>query len=159
MILLAARRQGPSEIARQLGIDRKTVRRWCQRWQRGREGWQNGLNCASSQSLEMRLISLLQDAPRSGTPAQFSPEQLTRIIAVACEDPQACGRPISHWSGGEIAEEVVKRTIVAQISERTVNRLLAEMDLKPHLSRYWQGLGSRMSTNIPGRSDADLSDL
>ena len=55
-----------------------------------------------------------------------------------CGDPQACGRrPISHWSAGEIAEEVVKRTIVAQISERTVNRLLAEMDLKPHRSRYW----------------------
>ncbi len=42
IILLAARRQGPSEIARQLGIDRKTVRRWCQRWQRAREGWLSG---------------------------------------------------------------------------------------------------------------------
>ena len=159
IILLAARRHGPGEIALQLGIDRKTVRRWCQRWQRGREGWQNGLNCASSQSLEMRLISLLQDAPRSGTPAQFSSEQFTQIIAVACEEPQSCGRPISHWSAGEIADEVVKRTIVAQISERTINRLLAEMDLKPHRSRYWQGLGSRMSTDIPVRSDADLSAL
>ncbi len=156
IILLAARGKGPSEIARQLGIDRKTVRRWCQRWQRGREGWQNGLNCASAKSLEMRLISLFQDAPRSGTPAQFSPEQFTQIIAVACEDPQACGRPISHWSAEEIADEVVKRTIVPQISKRTVNRLLADMDLKPHRSRYWQGLGSRMSTDIPGRSDADL---
>ena len=86
IILLAARGQGPSEIARQLGLDRKTVRRWCQRWQRGREGWQNGLKGASSQSLELRLISLLQDAPRSGTPARFSPEQLTQIIAVACYD-------------------------------------------------------------------------
>ncbi len=107
----------------------------------------------------MRLISLLQDAPCSGTPAQFSPEQLTQIIAVACSEPQACGRPISHWSAGEIADEVVKRTIVPQISERTVNRLLAEMDLKPHRSRYWQELGSRMSTDIPGRSDAPASQL
>ncbi len=137
IILLAARRQGPSEIARQLGIDRKTVRRWCQRWQRGMKGWEKGLENTSSQSLELRLSSLLQDAPRSGTPPQFSPEQLTQIIAVACEDPKACGRPISHWSGGEIAEEVEYRTIVAKISERTVNRLLADMDLKPHRSRYW----------------------
>ena len=96
----------------------------------------------------MRLISLLKDAPRSGTPTQFSPEQFTQIIAVACEDPKTCGRPISHWSAGEIADEVVKRTIVTQISERTVNRLLSEMDLKPHRNRYWQGLGSRMSTDI-----------
>ena len=120
-----------------MGIDRKTARRWCQRWQRGREGWQNGLKAASSQSLERRLISLLQDAPRSGTPARFSPEQLTQIIAVACEDPKTCGRSISHWSAEEIADEVVKRTIVPQISKRTVNRLLADIDLKPHRSRYW----------------------
>jgi len=40
IILLASRGLGPSEIARQLGIDRKTVRRWCQRWQRGMEGSQ-----------------------------------------------------------------------------------------------------------------------
>ena len=137
IILLAGRRQGTTEIARQLGINRKTAYRWCQRWQRGMEGLHNGLDSASSQSLELRIIRLLQDAPRSGTPAQFSPEQMTRIIAVACEDPQKCGRPISHWSAGEIADEVVKRAIVAQISERTVNRLLAEMDLKPHRSRYW----------------------
>ncbi len=33
------------------------------------------------------------------------------------------------------------------------------MDLKPHRSRYWQGLDSRMSTDIPGRSDAPVSQL
>jgi transposase len=137
IILLAGRGHGPSEIARQLGIDRKTARRWCQRWQRGMEGLTNGLEGASSKSLEMRIRSLLEDSPRSGTPAQFSPEQLAHIIAVACEDPQECGRPISHWSAAEIADEVVKRAIVAQISERTVNRWLAEMDLKPHRIRYW----------------------
>ena len=137
IILLVSRSQGPGEIARQLGIDRKTVYRWSQRWKRGMEGLANGVERASQKSLEMRIISLLQDAPRSGTPPQFSPEQMTRIIAVACEDPQASGRPISHWSAKEITEEVIKRGIVDQISERTVNRLLAEMDLKPHRSRYW----------------------
>ena len=107
----------------------------------------------------MRLISLLQDAPRSGTPAQFSPEQLTRIIAVACEDPQACGRPISHWSAGEIADEVVKRTIVPQISERTVNRLLGEMDLKPHRSRYWLNLAPECPQTFQGEVMQSKSDL
>ncbi len=63
--------------------------------------------------------------------------------------------PKRHWSAEEIADEVVKRTIVPRISERTINRLLADMDLKPHRSRYWQGLSARMSTDISGRSDAE----
>ncbi len=92
---------------------------------------------ASPKSLEKRIKTLLSDAPRSGTPPQFNSEQITQIIAIACEDPQKSGRPISHWSAQEIADEAVKRNIVAQISIRTVNRLLSEMDLKPHRSRYW----------------------
>lgn len=137
IILLASRGQSYSEIARQLGIGRKKVSRWCQRWLRGMEGLANGLESASSQSLEMRIRSLLEDAPRSGTPPKFTPEHHAQIIAIACENPQDSERPISHWTAGEIADEVVKRAIVEQISERTVNRLLAEMDLKPHRSRYW----------------------
>ena len=70
-------------------------------------------------------------------PPQFSPEQITHLIAIACEDPEKSGRPISHWSAQEIADEAIKRNIVAQISIRTVNRILSEMDISPHRSRYW----------------------
>jgi putative transposase len=43
---------------------------------------------------------------------------------VACEDPAASGRPISHWTPREVAEEVRKRGIVETISTRSVGRFL-----------------------------------
>jgi transposase len=79
----------------------------------------------------------LQDAERPGAPLTFSPEQQTTLFALACEDPARSGRPISHWTPRELADELIKRQIVESISPRHVGRLLAEADLKPHLIRYW----------------------
>jgi hypothetical protein len=45
-------------------------------------------------------------------------------VAIACEDPQASGYPISHWTAKEIAAEAVKRGIVESISVRQVGRFL-----------------------------------
>lgn len=88
--------------------------------------------------LERLLVEVLGDDPRSGAPAKFTPEQIVPIIAVACEDPQACGRSVSHWTPRELAEEVVKRGIVEEISPRSVGRFWAEAALQPHRVRYWR---------------------
>jgi hypothetical protein len=66
----------------------------------------------------------VQDAPRPGAPATFSAEQWCQIIALACEPPEASGRPISHWTPRELADEACKRGIVERISERHVGRFL-----------------------------------
>jgi transposase len=83
------------------------------------------------------VLERLQDAPRPGVPATFTVEQLTHLFAVACENPKESGRPISHWTATELADELTKRGIVESISPRHVRRLLAEADLKPHQIRYW----------------------
>ncbi len=44
------------------------------------------------------------------------------MIALACEQPKE--RPISHWTGREIAEEVMARGIIEHISPRHAARLL-----------------------------------
>jgi putative transposase len=44
------------------------------------------------------------------------------LIALACEQPKE--RPISHWTGREIAEEVMARGIIKYISPRHATRLL-----------------------------------
>ena len=70
------------------------------------------------------IEAVLTDTPRSGTPATFTAEQIVQIVAVACEPPAESGRPISHWTPREVADEVRKRGIVETISTRSVGRCL-----------------------------------
>lgn len=67
----------------------------------------------------------------------FSLEQILQLFAMACEKPDDYGRPISHWSARELADELIKLGVVETISPRHVGRLLEEADLKPHQSQYW----------------------
>jgi putative transposase len=112
-------------VMRQMHLNRGTVQVWCRRW------------CAlasrlapmeadesSDKALTTVIVEALTDHPRSGTPATFTPEQIVQIVAVACEDPRDSGRPVSHWTPREVAEEVRKRRIVETISTRSVGRFL-----------------------------------
>src|SRR2546421_8946203 len=114
IILLAADGLNNSQIARTLSLEADTVRLWRQRWQTVQDV------ALTDRSVEERLT----DAPRSGCPARITPEQVCRIVALACEAPSAAGRPISQWTGREIAAEIVSRGIVPTISGRHAARLL-----------------------------------
>jgi putative transposase len=114
IILLAADGLSNSQIARTLGLETDTVRLWRQRWER----------FAAVALADLAVDQRLSDAPRSGSPARITPEQVCRIVALACEAPSASGRPISQWTGREIAAEIVRRGIVATISGRHAARLL-----------------------------------
>ena len=69
---------------------------------------------------------------RPGAPATFSAEQWCQIIALACEPPEASGRPISHWTPRELADEACKRGIVATISKRWLSMTASfEVEVAP----------------------------
>ena len=114
IILLAADGLNNSQIARTLGLEADTVRLWRQRWRSFQAV------ALTDRSVEERLT----DAPRSGCPARITPAQVCRIVALACEAPSTAGRPISQWTGREIAAEIVSRGIVPTISGRHAARLL-----------------------------------
>jgi putative transposase len=78
----------------------------------------------SDQPFLALIEEILDDAPRPGGPATFSPEQIVQIVAVACEPPDKSDRPISHWTARELADEAKKRQIVKSISSRSVGRFL-----------------------------------
>lgn len=44
--------------------------------------------------------------------------QVIQLFALACENPADSGRPISHWTTGELAMEMVTWRIVQSISPR-----------------------------------------
>ena len=66
----------------------------------------------------------MADAPRSGAPPTYTPEQVCAIMALACEPPEQSDLPLSHWSQSGLAREAVKRGIVDSISHGSVGRFL-----------------------------------
>ena len=114
IILAAADGSNNSQIARQLGLETDTVRQWRQRWL--------GLQAAALEDLS--VADRLADAPRPGRTVEISAEQVCQIVALACETPSQSDRPISQWTGREIADEIVKRGILDHISPRHAARLL-----------------------------------
>ena len=138
MILLLAAGKTFNQVARALGVLRQTVYKWGKRWRtQARRLAEVEAQACHNHVLSRVLEGLLMDAYRAGKPATFSPEQIVKLIAVACERPQDCGRPITRWSSRELAAEMVKRGIVKTIARSTISQLLKEAKIKPHLSRYW----------------------
>jgi putative transposase len=125
MILAAADGASNESIAVRFSLDRNTVRTWRYRWWSGSDALVAAEAAGDAdKTLCLRIEGRLDDAPRCGTPGEFSAEQLTQIISVACEAPEDAGRPVTHWTPRELADEVIKRGIVKRISPRTVGRFL-----------------------------------
>lgn len=114
IVLAAARGLTNQKIAQTYHVTLDTVRLWRNRW-------------VKLQDLSLDDLGLeerLQDAPRPGAPAHITADQRCQIEALACEAPDQSGRPITHWTAREIADELKKRKIVTTISPRHAARLL-----------------------------------
>jgi putative transposase len=114
IVLAAADGQTNKAIAETYAVTLDTVRLWRNRWVKLQDISLDDL------SLEDRL----QDGPRPGAPARITADQRCQIEALACEKPENSERPITQWTGREIADEVKKRKIVDNISPRHAARLL-----------------------------------
>jgi putative transposase len=127
VVLAAARGTSNRQIALDLGVTRNLVQSWRGRWAAASDALlaaelEGG--DGDERALQAVIRGILADAPRSGAPPTFTPEQLCRILALACTPPSDAGRPISHWTSRELADEAVSQGIVPRISARSVGRLL-----------------------------------
>lgn len=117
-IILACEAGGSAvAVARRVGVHPRTVERWRVRFVR------HGL-------------AGLQDAPRPGPKPKFGPVTRLELIALACEpvDPQA-GKTTRTID--ELVHAATARGLVAGISYGSYQRLLADIDLRPHLTQGW----------------------
>jgi hypothetical protein len=124
MILLGFDGVDNADLADRIGCERHAVGIWRRRWA---GAWQRLVLiecCQKESALPHAIEDVLRDGPRSGCPGKFTPEQVTQILAVACEPPEDSGRPVTHWTPRALADEVRKRGIVASISARHVGRFL-----------------------------------
>jgi DDE superfamily endonuclease len=137
IILLAFAGLLNEQIAPQVDLERHQVGIWRSRWAEAFDRLVLVECLEGTTALRAAIRELLADAQRPGCPGKFTAEQLAQVFAVACEKPEKSGRPITHWTNAELADEVVKRGIVESISVRHLGRLLDEAELKPHRIRYW----------------------
>ena len=126
-ILAAADGASNAAVGRRVGMTEDTARTWRRRWALAGEALlaaEAEGGAGDDRALEAVVLGVLADEARSGAPATFTPEQWCQLMAVACEPPGDSGRPTSHWTPRELADEAVARGIVARISARTVGRFL-----------------------------------
>ncbi len=124
IILSLATGIAKKRLARELGIDKNTVKKWCNRW------LANYLklieieesNEISHNKYAENIIDIFKDAPRSGAPPTFNAEQVVQIISIACEVLDDTDEAISRWTHKEIAQEAINRNIVDTISSSSVGR-------------------------------------
>jgi transposase len=114
IVLAAAEGKSNCHITTELSVSRQMVRLWRERW----------LSLQPLPLAELSAEERLEDLPRPGAPARITAAQRCQIEALACEKPEDSDRPISQWTGREIADELIQRGIVEQISARHAGRLL-----------------------------------
>ena len=125
-----------AQIAEEIGLGPGQVGVWRRRWQ---AAWEEltALECREPRRLREAIQEVFRDAPRAGSPGKFTAEQVTQILALACEPPEKSQRPITHWTRRELHAEVLKRGIVPKISESQVGRYLKQAALQPHCRKMW----------------------
>lgn len=84
---------------------------------------------------EQSVLARLQDAPCPGAPAKISAEVYCQIMALTCQPPESFGRPTSHWTARELANEAIQQGLALTICP--VRWAFNRRTLNPHLNHYW----------------------
>lgn len=122
IVLAIAAGERQCSVAARLECDEATVWRACERYR------QDGV---------ARLFADGRQG-KAGHPQLISPVQRAQIVELACLEPIAKGLHITHWSSEDLARQAVADKIMPAISPATVRRILHDVDLQPHRTRYWK---------------------
>ena len=117
IILACAEGLKTLEAARICGVHARTVERWRSRFLRlGLKG--------------------LKDRPRPGHKPKFESVARLQLIALACE-PMESENGVSRRTIEQLRQAVISQSIVEDISWSSVQRILAQAEIRPHLVRSW----------------------
>jgi transposase len=82
-------------------------------------------------------VAGLQDAPRSGRPRSFSPDEPLEVVTLATSKTSAHDCVASQWSLDELAAELVNRHADEAMTRSTSWRISNAADIKPHRRVDW----------------------
>jgi transposase len=103
----ATRGETPPAIAATLGVDVETVRRRIRR-------------------CDAEGLAALEDRPRSGRPATYSPDAVAAVIAAALTAPRRLNLPFASWTLDRLAAYLPEHKGIAMRRSRIDEILLAE---------------------------------
>ena len=126
IILLSSQGFSNQVIATKVGLHYNHVATWRNRFLQALPSLRD-IESGTPDKLEEEIRLLLSDRKRSGAPPTFTPEQIMRIIDLACKNPGELGYEVSHWSLSLLVKEILKQGIADQISEKSVSRLYKMM--------------------------------
>ena len=129
IVLNGADGMANTQSAKAIGIGIRAVETWRLRWMGIYDQavlFEEGLNKQGVSDTELLryLVSVLQDAPRPGTPKKITVEQEQQIVAMACEKPTKYGHEVSVWTHELLAKTVVHEQVASEISASTVRTIL-----------------------------------
>lgn len=136
IILLLLNNHSTYYIVNHLATSWKTVQKWRDRWDQF-ENELEKIKIDNLHNLKNLILEFLRDGKRSGKPSQYSPEQIVKIISLACTPPASHGIPLTHWNSKLLAAQAAKMGIVSKISPSKVSTILKQGDIKPHRIQYW----------------------
>lgn len=119
IILAAARAETLSAIARNHDTGLKTVRLWVSRF-------------------NAHGIDGLRDAPRSGRPPIYTPEQVGQLVALALTRPSALGLPFGCWTLDRLAAYVREHHGI-RMKRGRINQVLHREGLRWRAEETWFG--------------------
>ncbi len=119
MILLAGEGRGNAEIARRVGCEVKTVRKWRARF------------AARPQ------IDSLKDDVRVGRPPTVPVLARLELVKLACSRPAACNAAFRHVWSADSLRVALRRSTGFKMSTSEVRRTLRDEEIRPHRLRVW----------------------
>ncbi|MEY8393177.1 helix-turn-helix domain-containing protein [Lachnospiraceae bacterium 45-W7] len=123
IILLAAQGELNRDIALQASLHYNNVATWRNRFLATLPALRQ-IETAYPEKLEGEICKVLSDRNRSGAPSVFTPDQIMKIIDLACSNPGDWGYEVSQWSLPLLVTEIIKQGIADQISAKSVSRFL-----------------------------------
>lgn len=115
-ILMMHRGRSQPDVALDLRVHERTVRRWLEAWRRG------------------GLEGLHIHWPK-GAPARIAGELAEEVVDWVRKGPAACGLNRANWTSAELAEHL-RRTRGVRVAERTMRAFCQRHDIRPYRPTY-----------------------
>ncbi len=123
VILLASQGALNQTISAKVGLHYNHVATWRNRFLDALPALRE-IETSAPEKLEEEIRLVLSDKKRPGAPPVFTPDQIMKVIDLACSNPEDFGHEVSQWSLPLLVTEIKKQGIAERISPKSVSRFL-----------------------------------